>query len=252
MKKEKIRLDELLVKKKLVPNLDRATSLIMIGSILVDEQKILQVGKKVLIDAHIRILNKIPDYVSRGALKLKSALEHFQISVKDKICLDLGASTGGFTEILLRREAKRVYAFDVGYGQMASRLQNDPRVKLKDRYNVKNLSWNEIVEENYSEVLIVMDLSFISILPIFEKIFVMKTENPSIKIQVLSLIKPQFESKENETVKGIVLDPKVHFRVLKRILLFVKKNIKAEVHGICNSPIKGQSGNKEFFVNFTL
>lgn len=252
MKKEKIRLDELLVRKELVPNLERATSLILIGSILVDEQKVLQVGKKVFIDSNIRILNKIPNYVSRGALKLKSAIEHFQIKVKDKICLDLGASTGGFTEVLLLAEAKKVYAFDVGYGQMASRLQSDPRVKLKDRYNVKNISWQEIDEENYSEVLIVMDLSFISILPIFEKIFAMKNENPSIKIRVLSLIKPQFESKENETKKGIVLDPKVHFRVLKRILFYIKHTMKAEIAGICNSPIKGQSGNKEFFVNFTL
>lgn len=249
---KKIRLDELLVKKKFAEDLKKANSLILSGSVLVNEQKVFKAGEKFLSSSNIRILKIIPEYVSRGAYKLKSAIEHFKPNVKNKICLDLGASTGGFTEVLLLENAKKIYAFDVGYGQMASRLQNNPKVILKDRFNVKDLKLTDIEETDFQEIFIVIDLSFISLIPIFQTIKNLKKEKPNLKIEILSLIKPQFEAEKKDNENGIITNPRIHFSVLKKILKFVKSELNGNIFGICNSGIKGKSGNKEFFIYFSF
>lgn len=251
MQKEKNRLDSILVERGLCDDLSRALSLILSGSVIVNGEKITKAGFKFSKNARIEVLDRIPEYVSRGALKLKSALKAFSVSVDGKICVDLGASTGGFTEVILRNGAEKVFAFDVGYGQMASRLQNNPKVKLKDRFNVKALSWEDL-EYKYSYMFFVMDLSFISLLNIFPVIKNLKTESPKTKFEVISLIKPQFECLPDQTEKGIVKNPRVHLQVLKKIIKYLRHELNAKVHGICNSGIRGASGNREFFVYWEL
>ena len=251
MSQKKIRLDELLLKYSYVENKQKATSSILSGSVLVNGVKKTKVGELVPETAKIEILEKISKFVGRGAYKLQSAIDFFNPIIKNKICLDLGASTGGFTEILLLNDAKKVYAFDVGYGQMSSRLQNDNRVIIKDRFNVRELNWLDI-QEDLNELFIVMDLSFISLLKIFPVIKKLKLEKKNVLIECISLIKPQFEVEQNQLVKGIVKNPLYHFIILKKILRYLKKDIQAEILGLCNSAIKGNSGNKEFFVYWKL
>ncbi len=251
MQKEKIRLDSLLVERGLCDDTARALSLILSGSVIVNGQKITKAGYKYSRNAKLEVLDRISEYVSRGALKLKSAFKAFSISSQGKNCIDLGASTGGFTEILLLGGAEKVYAFDVGYGQMASRLQNNPKVKLKDRSNVKNLSWEDL-EFKHSHILVVMDLSFISLLNIFPVIQKLKLESPETTFDVVSLIKPQFECLPDQTEKGIVRNSRVHLQVLRKITKYLRYEMKAKVNGICNSGIRGASGNREFFVYWEI
>lgn len=251
MRKEKIRLDALLVERGICDDQARAISLILSGSVIVNGEKITKVGFKYPRNVRLEVLDRIPEYVSRGALKLKSAFKAFNINSQGKICVDLGASTGGFTEILLLGGAKKVYAFDVGYGQMASRLQNNPKVVLKDRFNVKGLSWEDL-EFKYSQAIIVMDLSFISLLSIFPVIQKLKIESPETKFEVVTLVKPQFECLPDQTEKGIVKNSKVHLQVLRKITKYLRNDLKAKIKGICNSGIRGASGNREFFVYWIL
>jgi len=251
LQKEKIRLDALLVERGLCDDAARALSLILSGSVIVNGEKITKAGFKFPINVKLEVLDRIPEYVSRGALKLKSAFKAFNVKSQGKICIDLGASTGGFTEILLLGGAEKVYAFDVGYGQMASRLQNNSRVNLKDRFNVKNLSWGDL-EFKHSQILIVMDLSFISLLSIFPVVQKLKLESPETKFDVVSLIKPQFECLPDQTEKGIVKNSKVHWQVIRRITKYLRYEMKAKIKGICNSGIRGASGNREFFVYWEI
>jgi 23S rRNA (cytidine1920-2'-O)/16S rRNA (cytidine1409-2'-O)-methyltransferase len=251
LQKEKIRLDALLVERGLCDDTARALSLILSGSVIVNGEKITKAGYKYSRNAKLEVLDRISEYVSRGALKLKSAFKSFNITSQGKICIDLGASTGGFTEILLLGGAEKVYAFDVGYGQMASRLQNNPKVKLKDRFNVKNLSWEDL-EFNHSNILVVMDLSFISLLQIFPMIQKLKLESPETKFKAVSLVKPQFECLPDQTEKGIVRDSRVHWQVLRKITKYLRYEMKAKIKGICNSGIRGASGNREFFIYWEI
>lgn len=251
MPKEKVRLDELLVQKKLCENIKRAQSLILSGSVLVNNQKITKSGLQVKVNSQIVIIDKIPEYVSRGAFKLKHAIERFKVKVKDKIAIDLGSSTGGFTQILLEQGVGKVYAFDVGYGQMVSRLRNDYRVKVRDRFNVRNLSWNEL-DTFYQNLLIVMDLSFISLFSIFPTIRRLKEDSHTTRIEVISLIKPQFECSKSELVKGIVVDEEVHFKIIKKFIRYIKNELKGKVLGLSTSPISGRDGNREFLLYWEL
>lgn len=251
MQKEKVRLDALLVERGLCDDVARALSLILSGSVIVNGEKITKAGFKFPRNVKLEVVDRIPEYVSRGALKLKSAFKAFNVTSQGKICIDLGASTGGFTEILLLGGAEKVFAFDVGYGQMASRLQNNPKVILKDRFNVKNLSWEDL-EFKHSHILVVMDLSFISLLSIFPVILKLKLESPETKFEVVSLVKPQFECLSDQTEKGIVRDSRIHFQVLKKITAYLRYEMKAKVNGICNSGIRGASGNREFFIYWEI
>lgn len=255
MAKEKIRLDSLLLKKGFAETVEKARSLILSGSVLINEQKITKAGLTFAEDSKIRILNVIPEYVSRGAYKLLKAFETFPISAEGRLCVDLGASTGGFTQVLLERGAWKVFACDVGYGQLAERLRNHKSVVVKDRFHLRNLSSSEIEwEKNKGDVpdpdtiLIVMDLSFISLRSVFPVIREFSRENNIPKIECVTLIKPQFEADERDLIKGVLRDPKVRFRIILSLCRFLKREIGASVLGLEWSPIEGRDGNKEILL----
>ncbi len=188
-------------------------------------------------------------YVSRGGFKLEKALKTFDVKVKDRICLDAGASTGGFTDCLLQNGAKKVYAVDVGYGQLAWKIRSDERVKTIERTNIKNCELSEIYAENEQVAdLLVMDVSFISIekvLPNLKKLL-----KPDFH-ELICLIKPQFEAGKDLVDKGgVVKDKNVHVDVINRVIEF-SKNIGYKVLDLTSSPIKGPSGNIEYLIHLS-
>ncbi|MCB1155953.1 MAG: TlyA family RNA methyltransferase [Leptospiraceae bacterium] len=250
MKKKKLK--DLLLERGLCDNEQKARSLILSGSVLVNEIKVNGENRLFKEDVQIRLLHVIPEYVSRGAYKLLGGFEAFPVNVQDKICLDLGASTGGFTEILLANGARKVYAFDVGYGQLAGKLRNDPRVVVHDRFHIKNLSLSCLDEKDISELFIVMDLSFISLKRVFPTIQNLKLEYSELLMEGISLLKPQFECKGQELEKGIVRDPRVHFKVIRKIWRFLKNHAGVRHLQIADSPIRGNSGNREFLLYWKM
>lgn len=259
MAKEKIRLDDLLLKRGFADSPEKARSLILSGSVLVDEQKITKVGLKFSENCEIRILNIIPQYVSRGAYKLLRAFEVFAVKAEGKLCVDLGASTGGFTQVLLEKGAWKVFACDVGYGQLAEKIRNHPAVVVKDRFHLKNLSSSEIEWEknvlsvpNSESILIVMDLSFISLRSVFPVIHRFREETNIPKLECITLIKPQFEANENDLVKGVLRDSKIRIRIVRAICSYLKKEIGAKILGLEWSPIEGRDGNKEVLLFWEL
>ena len=238
----KARLDDLLVQKGLAENLKQAQALVLSGKVMVNQQKITKSGLQFPTDADVKIAGEQKKYASRGGVKLEAALDYFSINPENRICLDIGASTGGFTDVLLSRGAQKIYAFDVGYGQMISRLANDERVVVKDRFNIKQISADDI--DNHLDFLAVIDVSFISlkaVLPVFQNL-------KGGKLEIVALLKPQFEAKMSELHQGIVSDPKAHFRIIKSVLKYIKQELKYSVRGICNSSIRGKDGNREFFL----
>jgi 23S rRNA (cytidine1920-2'-O)/16S rRNA (cytidine1409-2'-O)-methyltransferase len=257
--KEKIRLDSLLLKRGYAETLEKARSLILSGSVLINEQKITKAGLQFPENSEIRILNVIPRYVSRGAYKLLKAFESFTVEAKGKLCIDLGASTGGFTEVLLEKGAWKVFACDVGYGQLAERLRNHPKVVVKDRFHLKNLSASEIdwdvLKERVSDpnsILIVMDLSFISLRSVFPILKKFKEEIYIPKIECITLIKFQFEAEKKDLVKGVLRDPKIRWKVVRSICKFLRLEIGASILGLEWSPIEGREGNKEILLYWEL
>ncbi|HIC93877.1 MAG TPA: TlyA family RNA methyltransferase [Anaerolineae bacterium] len=235
----KKRLDVLLVERGLVESRERGKRLIMAGQVLVEGRVVDKPGAKVPVDADIRLRTKLP-YVSRGGIKLAAALEAFGVDVEGAVAADVGASTGGFTDCLLQRGARRVYAIDVGYGQLAWRLRRDPRVVVMERTNVRYLdSLPEPVD------LATVDVSFISLELVLPK--VMGWLKPGGEI--IALIKPQFEAGREKVGKGgVVRDPEVHRAVLGKILGWAVDHGLA-VRGLIPSPIKGPAGNVEFLVH---
>ncbi len=250
MPKEKIRLDILLLEKGITKDLKRAESLILSGSVFVDEKKITKTGLKFKREVSIRIKNVIPEFASRGASKLLPVLEKFKIELKNKKCLDLGASTGGFTDALLSKEVESVIAIDVGYGQMIERLRNHSKVHVIDRFNAKDIHWG-LIGKNNLNIFIVMDLSFISLLSIYPAIFRLKNEEKDSNIEVLSLIKPQFECNPIFLEKGILKNSNERFTVLKKIIKYLKR-MKSNILGLTLSPIKGAEGNIEYFIYWKI
>lgn len=240
-KKKKIRLDRLLVERGLLQARERARALIMSGAVLVDETIVDKAGTQVSTDSKIRIKGDDNPYVSRGGLKLKGALEEFGIDAKGSVVLDVGVSTGGFTDCLLQEGAKKVYAVDVGYGQLAWKLRTDERVVLFERENIRYFSGDGIDDEID---LATIDVSFISL-----KLVLPAAVNLIKKgAIILALIKPQFEAgKANVGKKGVVRDPEVHERVVDDIIAF-SREIGCRIEGTCESPIKGPAGNREFFL----
>lgn len=238
----KKRLDLLLVERELVESRERARQLIRAGHVLVDEVVLDKPGVKVREEAQVRLRQTLP-YVSRGGLKLEAALERFALSVEGKVALDVGASTGGFTDCLLQRGAARVYAVDVGYGQLAWKLRQDGRVVVMERTNIRHLTaLPEPVD------LAVVDVSFISlrlVLPVVKKLLKPVGE-------IVCLIKPQFEAGPEQVGKGgVVRDPAVHKVVLERIVHFAREQ-GLSVRGLIPSPLRGPAGNVEFFAHLTL
>jgi len=243
MKKE--RLDALLVNRGMFESRAKAQAAIMAGQVLVNEQKIEKAGTAVNPECTIRILgNKLP-YVSRGGLKLEKALQIFPISVADKVVADVGASTGGFTDCALQNGAIKVYALDVGYGQLAWKLRQDERVINMERTNVRYLEEDSLPEKVDAVTIDVAFISLDKILPAVHKI--LKTTG-----FVVALIKPQFEAgKENIGKKGVVKDANVHEDVINNVINFAKSE-GFGIAGLDFSPIKGPEGNIEYLLYMTM
>jgi 23S rRNA (cytidine1920-2'-O)/16S rRNA (cytidine1409-2'-O)-methyltransferase len=240
-KTPKIRLDRLLVEKGLVSTPEKARALIYAGQVRVNQIPAVKPGKAIDPGLPVEIKQSEYPYVSRGGVKLEKALHDFEIVVQDKIALDIGASTGGFSHCLLLRGIKRVYAVDVGYGQLAWEIRNDPRVTVLERKNVRTLTLDEIGEE---ADLIVIDTSFISLrLVVPSLIPILKTGG-----EIIALIKPQFEVGKGRVGKGgVVRDEGDHKEVVENLSLFFQE-MGLSVRGTIESPILGAKGNREFFI----
>ena len=236
---EKIRLDQLLLEQGYETSRERAKALIMSGAVFLDGRRADKPGLQVTRDAEPEVRGKALPYVSRGGLKLEKALKVFSVDPTGKTCIDCGASTGGFTDVLLQNGAAKVYAVDVGYGQLAWKLRQDPRVVNIERCNLRYLSEEQVPEKLD---LAVMDVSFISIRLILPVIRPFLREGADF----LCLIKPQFEAgREQVGKKGIIRDPAVHTEVL-RLCLDAAVRDGYSVLGLDYSPIRGADGNIEF------
>lgn len=235
---KKVRIDQLLVSRGLAPSRERAKAYVMERSVLADNELVIKAGELVSPDASIVLKNKL-QYVSRGGLKLEKMIKKHSIDLTGDICLDIGASTGGFTDCMLQNGAQKVYAVDVGYGQLAWKLRNDARVVVLERTNARYLTEKQIPQGiDFASV----DVSFISltlILPVLEQLLAPKG-------RAVTLIKPQFEAgKEKVGKKGVVKDFTVHREVLQKIYNFCK-DLGISIKDMEFSPIKGPEGNIEY------
>ncbi len=240
----KKRLDVILVEKGLYPSREKAKANIMAGNVFVDNILSDKAGMLVDENSKIKLKDEAIPYVGRGGLKLEKAIKIFDIDLKDKICMDIGASTGGFTDCMLQNGAKKVYSIDVGYGQLDYKLRINEKVVCMERTNFRYLERNKISDDIDFAVI---DVSFISLRIIFPKL----KEFLKDRFCVISLIKPQFESKREEVGKnGIVRDINVHKRVIREI---IDAGIENEMYikNLTFSPIKGQKGNIEYLAYFT-
>ena len=244
MASKKERLDVLLVDKGICTSRERAKTNIMAGLIFVDGQRVDKAGEKVSVDADIVFKGEELKYVSRGGLKLEKAMNTFGIDLTNKVCMDIGASTGGFTDCMLQNHASKVFSVDVGYGQFAWKLRTDERVVCMERTNIRYVTPEDIgVPLDFASI----DVSFISL----------RTIMPAVKNllgdkgEVVALIKPQFEvGREKVGKKGVVRDIEVHLEVVNKIVNFLIEN-DFNVLGLSFSPIKGPEGNREYVVYFT-
>jgi 23S rRNA (cytidine1920-2'-O)/16S rRNA (cytidine1409-2'-O)-methyltransferase len=265
-----VRLDKLLVDRGLTASRERAQALILAAKVLVDGQKITKAGQRVATHSHLEVLGEIHPYVSRGGLKLQHAIEQFELDVRGLVAMDVGASTGGFTDCLLQHGAKRVYAVDVGYGQLASQLRQDPRVVVLERRNIRHLPKDSIPEPIQ---IATIDTSFISlklvipaVMPFLGSIPPINPDNaastddcsqgtaagPKPRFlpqgKLLALIKPQFEAGRAQLGKGgVVRDPAVHQAVCAAIVEYCLV-FGLHVEGVIPSPILGPKGNVEFLL----
>jgi len=238
----KQRLDRILVDRRLAPSRQRARALIMAGKVVVDENRVEKPGAQIWPDADIRLKGEDIPFVSRGGLKLDRALEAFGIDPTGKTAIDVGASTGGFTDCLIQRGAAKVFAVDVGYGQLAWKLRQDARIVNLERRNIRYLDLQEIGEP---VELIVVDTSFISVNKFLVRLNHMVREDGDIVV----LIKPQFEVGKGQVEKGgIIRNHEAHRRVLERVRQDARA-IGLETRGVIESPLKGAKGNTEFFVH---
>jgi len=242
MKIRKRRLDRLLVERGLFESRERAQGLILAGQVLVNDQKIDKAGALVSEDAEIRILGEQMPYVGRGGLKLEAALREFKIEVSGKSALDVGASTGGFTDCLLQHGCQKVYAVDVGYGQLAWKLRQDPRVVAIDRVNIRDID-PALVPERVD--IAVIDVSFISL----DKVIPSAVQFLKPGSDIIALIKPQFEVGRALVGKGgIVRDEAARAAAVEKVVAFFKE-AGLDVKGVIPSPITGQDGNVEFLIH---
>jgi len=241
-KSGRIRLDRLLVDRGLVDSRERGQAIIIAGQVLVNGQKQDKAGALVPEDADIRILGEQLRYVSRGGLKLEAALREFKVSVEGRIALDVGASTGGFTDCLLQHGCSKVYAVDVGYGQMAWKLRQDPRVVVIERTNIRAVDPSLIPAP---VDIVVIDASFISLEKVIPSI--MQFLKPGSEL--IALIKPQFEVGKGQVGKGgIVRDEAARAAAVEKVAAFVQET-GLDVQGVIPSPITGQDGNVEFLIH---
>jgi 23S rRNA (cytidine1920-2'-O)/16S rRNA (cytidine1409-2'-O)-methyltransferase len=247
MAANKERLDVALARRGLAPSRERARALIMAGQVFVDDRMVDKPGTLIPLDAQCRLAETPEElkYVSRGGLKLEKALDTFQLNPRGLVALDVGASTGGFTHCLLERGAQRVYAVDVGRGQLAWTLRNDPRVVVMEHTNIRHLtSLPEPIQ------CVVIDVSFISLRLVLPAIVPLITPTAWI----VALVKPQFEAGKAEVDRGagVISDPAVHTRVLDELQAWMRKFTPFHVKGLTGSPIYGRDGNREFLIYLGL
>jgi 23S rRNA (cytidine1920-2'-O)/16S rRNA (cytidine1409-2'-O)-methyltransferase len=239
----KLRLDKFLVEHGLVATRERAQAIILAGRVLVNEQKVEKPGAGVADDAAVRLLGEDLRYVSRGGLKLEAALEHWKIDLAGRICADVGASTGGFTDCMLQHGAAAVLAIDTGYGQIAHKLRVDPRVTLLERTNARKLEAKQV---NMTVTFLAMDVSFISATLVLPA--VIAAMRPTLTDAIV-LVKPQFEAGREHVGKGgIVRDPAAHALAVDRVRAAVAELDGTEVETI-DSPVLGAEGNREFLLH---
>jgi 23S rRNA (cytidine1920-2'-O)/16S rRNA (cytidine1409-2'-O)-methyltransferase len=247
------RLDKLLLQRGLAPSRERAQALILAGRVLVNEQKIEKAGANIQTDSTIRILGDDLPFVSRGGLKLAGALQHWHIDVRGKTCMDIGASTGGFTDCLRQNGATEVIAVDTGYGQMDAKLRNDPRVRLLEKTNARYLRpeqlWPDPAKANPIR-FVAMDVSFISATLVLPAVLRCARSNaPFDGFEVVVLVKPQFEAGREQVGKGgIVRDPQAQQMAVSRVSEVVNELGGVAIEAI-ESPILGAEGNREFLLH---
>ena len=243
----KARLDKLLVDRGIVPSRERAQRLILAGKVLVDEQRVDKAGAQVAADCVIRLLGQDLKYVSRGGLKLERALAHWSINVEGKLCLDVGASTGGFTDCLLQNGARRVIAIDTGYGQMDFKLRQDTRVRLLEKTNARYLTAEALGE---AVDFVAMDVSFISATLVLPALVESAFSGGALRSgrRMVVLVKPQFEVGREQVGKGgIVRDEKAQLAALDKVRSAVANLGAVQMESI-ESPILGAEGNREFLL----
>lgn len=242
----KMRLDKLLLARGLAPTREKAQALVLAGRVLVDEQKIDKPGSSIAEDAAIRILGDDLRYVSRGGFKLEAALRHWNINLIGRFCLDVGASTGGFTDCILQHGAAKVLAIDTGYGQIAQKLRADERVMLMERTNARHIRPGDLPK---GITFLGMDVSFISATLVLQAVVPAAFEQASIPAEIVVLIKPQFEAgREHITKGGIVRDPAAHQLAIDRVRACVE-SLGGEGIEVIDSPILGAEGNREFLLH---
>jgi len=238
---KKQRLDQILFNRNLAESKTKAQAMIMAGQVFVEGKIINKSGFNINSNATIEIKNLGPKWVSRGANKLLTALEKNKIIVKNKICIDLGSSTGGFTDVLIQRGAQKVYAIDVGTNQLHEKLKENNKVISLEKTNARYLK-----KDQFAELIDIMvcDVSFISLKKVIEpNLHLLKDESV-----IIALIKPQFESKKNETKKGVVKDFIIHQRICNEISEWFEHIGRSKVLSIDESPLKGPKGNTEFLI----
>jgi 23S rRNA (cytidine1920-2'-O)/16S rRNA (cytidine1409-2'-O)-methyltransferase len=238
---KKQRLDQILFNRKLAESKTKAQAMIMAGQVFVEGKNINKSGFNINDNAIIEIKNLGPKWVSRGAIKLITALEKNKIIVKNKICIDLGSSTGGFTDVLIQSGADKVYAVDVGTNQLHEKLKKNKKIISLEKTNARYLK-----KDQFAELIDIMvcDVSFISLKKVIEpNLHLLKNESV-----IIALIKPQFESKKNETKKGVVKDFIIHQRICNEISEWFNNIGRSKVLNINESPIKGPKGNTEFLI----
>ena len=241
----KKRIDVLLVERGLAPSRERAQALIISGNVLVEDQPVTKAGQPVANDAQVRVRGEDHPYVSRGGVKLAAALDHFAVPVAGRVALDVGASTGGFTHVLLLREVARVHALDVGHSQLDWKIRSDPRVRVLEKVNARYLLPEQIGEPID---LIVIDVSFISL----DKILAPLLALTSPVSDWIALIKPQFEvGRENVGKGGIVTDEVARRDAVARVKAHAE-TLGLEFQGLIESPITGTQGNQEFLAHWKL
>lgn len=241
----KERIDKLLVERQLAGSRERARALILAGRVIVDDQTVDKVGSQVFTTSEIRLRGEDIPYVSRGGLKLAEALNCFEIAIDGRVAIDVGASTGGFTDCLLQNGAVKVIAVDVGYGQLAWKLRDDDRVQNLERTNIRHLTVDQLDD---LPDLAVIDASFISL----EKVLPSTIALLKPCSDIIALIKPQFEVGKGQVGKGgVVRDPDQHLEVVAKIKLF-SEQLGCRVVEVCDSPLLGPKGNKEFLIHLRL
>ena len=241
MKKLKKRLDEILVERNITQSRTKAQAMIMAGEVYVEDKKITKSGSIFLETSKIKLKKLSKEWVSRGAIKLLKAINYFKIDLADKICLDLGASTGGFTQVMLQNKAKKIYSIDVGKNQLNEKLLKEKKIVSIEKTNARYLN-DELIKEEID--ILVCDVSFISL----KKVIKPNLRFLRDRAKIITLVKPQFEGERKDLNKGVIKNSNVHHRICEDIKNWIKIECNSDLLGMVESPIKGPKGNKEFFI----